>query len=80
MRTKIQRWGNSLAVRIPKPFAAQAGLYQQSEVDVSVLDGALVIRACPEPQFSLEELLAQVTDENLHEEVDMGLPVGREIW
>jgi antitoxin MazE len=80
MRTKIQRWGNSLAVRIPKPFATEAGLNQQSEVDVSIVDGALVIRPCPEPSFSLDELLAHVTDENLHEEIDPGPPVGREIW
>lgn len=80
MKTKIQRWGNSLAVRIPKPFAAEAGLDQQSEVDVSVVDGALVIKPCPEPSWSLEELLARVTDENLHDEVDAGPPVGREIW
>jgi antitoxin MazE len=80
MRTRIQRWGNSLAVRIPKPFAAEAGLDQQSEVDVSVVDGSLVIKPCPEPSYSLEDLLAQVTDENLHAEIDMGPPVGREIW
>jgi antitoxin MazE len=80
MRTRIQRWGNSLAVRIPKPFAAEAGLEQQSEVDVSIIDGALVIKPCPGSVFSLDELLAQVTDENLHAEIDAGFPVGREVW
>jgi len=80
MRTRIQRWGNSLAVRIPKPFASEAGLDQQSEVDVSVVDGALVIKLCPEPTWSLEELLSGVTDENIHKEFDTGLPVGRETW
>jgi antitoxin MazE len=80
MRTKIQKWGNSLAVRIPKPFAAEAGLDQQSEVDVSVMDGALVIKPCPEPPLTLEELVSRITDENRHEEIDFGPPVGREIW
>ncbi|MFL6195295.1 MAG: AbrB/MazE/SpoVT family DNA-binding domain-containing protein [Thermoanaerobaculia bacterium] len=80
MRTRIQRWGNSLALRIPKPFAAEAGLDQQSEVDVSVVDGVLVIKPCPEPSLTLEELLAGVTDENLHREIETGPPVGREIW
>jgi antitoxin MazE len=80
MRTRIQRWGNSLALRIPKPFAAEAGLDQQSEVDVSLVDGALVIRPCPEPALSLEELLSGVTDENLHGEIETGPPVGRESW
>ena len=78
MRTKIQRWGNSLAVRIPKPFAEEAGLEQQSEVDVAVVDGTLVIT--PSPALSLNELLAQVTDDNLHGEIDSGSPVGREVW
>ena len=80
MRTRIQRWGNSLAVRIPKPFAAEAGLEQQSEVDVSMIDGALVIKPCPGAVFSLDELLARATDENLHAEIDAGVPVGREVW
>ncbi|HEY3567852.1 MAG TPA: AbrB/MazE/SpoVT family DNA-binding domain-containing protein [Thermoanaerobaculia bacterium] len=78
MRTRIQRWGNSLAVRIPKPFAAEAGLEQQSEVDVAVVDGALVITPSTAP--ALDNLLAQITDENLHGEVDFGSPVGHEVW
>lgn len=80
MRTRIQRWGNSLALRIPKPFAAEAGLEQQSEVDVSVVDGALVVKLCPEATYSLEDLLSQVTEENRHGEFDSGPPVGREVW
>ena len=78
MRTRVQRWGNSLAVRIPRPFAAEAGLEQQSEVDVAVVDGALVITPSHAP--ALDELLARVTDENLHGEIDFGPPVGREVW
>ncbi|HEY0557995.1 MAG TPA: AbrB/MazE/SpoVT family DNA-binding domain-containing protein [Thermoanaerobaculia bacterium] len=78
MKTRVQMWGNSLAVRIPKPFAAQAGLEQQSEVDVAVVDGALVITPSPAPVLS--DLLALVTDENLHGEIDSGSPVGREVW
>ncbi len=80
MRARIQKWGNSLALRIPKPFAAEAGLEQQTEVEVSVIDGTLVVRPYPEPSVSLEDLLAQITDENLHEEIDTGPSVGREIW
>ena len=76
--TLARGWGNSLAVRIPKPFAAEAGLEQQSEVDVAVVDGALVITPSSAP--ALDELLAQVTDENLHGEIDFGSPVGHEVW
>ncbi len=78
MKTKIQRWGNSLAVRIPRPFAAEAGLEQQSEVDVAVVDGALVIT--PSHGLTLDELLGRVTDDNLHREIDSGSPVGHEVW
>lgn len=78
MKTKVQRWGNSLAVRIPRPFAAEAGLEQQSEVDVTVVEGALVIT--PSHAWTLDELLGRVTDDNLHGEIDSGSPVGHEIW
>lgn len=80
MRTKIQKCGDSLAIPIPKPFATEAGLNLGSEVDVSLAEGTLVIMPCPEPSWTLEELLAQVTDESIHEEIDTGPPVGREIW
>ncbi|MEE8523349.1 MAG: AbrB/MazE/SpoVT family DNA-binding domain-containing protein [Thermoanaerobaculia bacterium] len=80
MRTSIQQWGNSLAVRIPKPFAEEAGIEQRSAVEMSVVDGKIVIvperRSCPE----LDELLAGVTDENLHSEIDTGPTVGKEVW
>ena len=80
MRSKIQQWGNSLALRIPKPFAEEAGLARQSEVEVSVVDGNVVIFPVREPQPTLEELLAEVTEENRHSEIDTGPAVGREIW
>ena len=80
MKARIQRWGNDLAVKFPKPFASEVGLDQQSEVDVSVIDGALVIKSCPKPTWPLEELLSRVTDENIHEEFDTGPPIGRELW
>ncbi len=80
MRSKIQQWGNSLALRIPKPFAQEAGLERQSEVEVSLVDGNIVIFPVEEPQPTLEELLAEVTDENLHPEIDTGPAVGKEAW
>lgn len=80
MRAKIQRWGSSLAVKIPKPFAEEAGLKPQSAVEITAVQGSLVLTPCPKPAWSLEDLLDQITDDNLHEEVDTGSPVGREIW
>nr|WP_044200190.1 AbrB/MazE/SpoVT family DNA-binding domain-containing protein [Oscillochloris trichoides] len=80
MRTRIQKWGNSLAVRIPKSFASEIGLVDDSEVDLCVVDGQLrVVRISPSP-YSLDALLAEVTDDNLHHEVSTEPAVGNEVW
>ncbi|MGI8469141.1 MAG: AbrB/MazE/SpoVT family DNA-binding domain-containing protein [Pyrinomonadaceae bacterium] len=81
MKVKIQKWGNSLAVRIPKSYAVQTEIEQDSVVDLSVLEGNIIVK--PEkrkPRFTLEELLQSVTPENLHGEIDFGAPVGREVF
>jgi antitoxin MazE len=79
LQTQIQKWGNSLAIRIPKPFAIEVGLEQNSTVSVSVIDGKLVLEPV-KPVYTLVELLAQVTPENLHQEVETGAAVGSEVW
>jgi antitoxin MazE len=80
MKTRIQKWGNSLALRIPKSFAAEVGLEKEAPVEVSLADGKLVITPVSKPKPNLKQLLAKVTQENLHHEVDTGLPVGNEAW
>ncbi len=80
MRTKIHRWGHSLALRIPKPFAIEAKLGDRTEVELTVTNGKLVVTPTTKPAQSLEDLLSRVTKRNLHEEVDPGTPVGREAW
>lgn len=80
MKTRVQKWGNSLAVRIPKPFATEIGLQQDSPVELSLMDGQLVILPMVEPSLTLEQLLAQVTEDNLHAEIKSGPAVGNEVW
>ena len=80
MKTRIQKWGNSLALRIPRPFAEESNLHEDSAVDVSVRNGKLVVVPIAEPQFTLEELVEQITPENRHDEVEVGGPVGNEVW
>jgi antitoxin MazE len=80
MRTKVQRWGHSLAVRIPKPFAMEARLDDQTEVELTVSNGKIVVTPATEPAKQLKALLSRVTKRNLHREVDTGRPVGREMW
>ncbi len=80
MKTRVKKWGNSLALRIPKPLAVEVGLEDSSPIEISLMDGRLVITPVVEPELSLATLLAQVTEENLHGEVDTGPAVGGEVW
>ncbi len=79
MQTKVQKWGNSLAVRIPKAYAEQLGLTVDGAVRMQIREGCLVIEAV-QPRVTLEELLEKVTPDNLHEETDWGPPLGNEVW
>ncbi|MFH1486253.1 MAG: AbrB/MazE/SpoVT family DNA-binding domain-containing protein [Chloroflexota bacterium] len=80
MKTRIRKWGNSLALRIPKSFAQEVGLDSDSPVDVLLEEGRLVVVPEIGSQFSLRKLLQQITKDNLHREVDTGTPIGEEIW
>ena len=80
MQTKIQKWGNSLAVRIPKAFVKEAHVAYGTSVDLSVSDGKIVIVPQSEPEYRLEDLLKGVTKRNLHAEVETGNAVGQEAW
>jgi antitoxin MazE len=68
MKTRVQKWGNSLAVRIPKSFADEMGVGNNSAVDMMLEDGRLIMKPDREGEWDLESLLAGVTDENLHSE------------
>lgn len=80
MVTKIQMWGNSLGLRIPKSFAAEVKVEPGAEVDLSVIEGRLVVQPIHPRKYDLATLLEGVDDSNLHDEVDTGEPVGREAW
>lgn len=80
MKTRVQKWGNSLALRIPKAFATEACLREDSLIEMSLVEGKLVIQALPQEPLTLEELLRGVTDQNLHGEWDSGAAVGKEVW
>lgn len=80
MLTKVQKWGNSLGLRIPKSFAEEAEVKEGSPIDLSVSDGQLVIRPIRQEKYELRKLLAAVTEENLHAEVSTGEAQGLEAW
>ena len=80
MKTRVQKWGNSLALRIPKSFADEVGLQKGTSVEVSLADGKIVVTPVTKSKLTLEQLLSKVTKENLHHEVDTGSAVGNETW
>ncbi|MEJ5375594.1 MAG: AbrB/MazE/SpoVT family DNA-binding domain-containing protein [bacterium] len=80
MQTRIQKWGNSFALRIPKSFAQEIGLDQDATVNVSLEDGRLVVVPVAEPPLTLEQLLEQITEDNIHHDIDTGPAVGEEAW
>ena len=79
MVTTIQRWGNSLAVRIPKPFALQIQLAENTEVEIS-LEGNRIVISPVTKTWTLGDLLAGVTKRNVHKESSWGRKKGREVW
>ncbi len=79
LRTHISKWGNSLAVRLPKPFMDELGLCSGAEVDLTLRDGRLILVAASR-EYALEELVEGITPENRHRESDWGRPRGREVW
>lgn len=79
MKTKISKWGNSVALRIPKSFAQQVNLQEGTPVDLKIEKDQLVIS--PQKQKpDLKSLLSEVNEDNLHEEIDFGEPEGKEVW
>ncbi len=80
MNARMQKWGNSLALRIPKTFASELGLKQNSPIELSLKNGKLIVLPIIAPKFTLEHLLSQVNKNNLHSGIDAGHPVGKEVW
>jgi len=79
MRVVVKKWGNSASVRIPSGIMQAARLHLDEAVDIREEDGRIVIEPIHTPEHVLAQLLAGITLENLHGEVDMGAPTGKEI-
>lgn len=82
MTLTVQQWGDSLAVRIPAGVAKEAHIRAGSRLEISSKEGKLVIEQegvlVRSPRYTLDELLAGITDDNMHGEIDFGPPVGNE--
>ena len=80
MHTQIGKWGNSLAVRIPGTYAKDLEWADGMELEVALVEGGILLRPRRCQHYTLDELVAGITPENIHGETDWGEPVGRESW
>ena len=78
-KTQIVGWGNSQAVRIPRAMLEQLRLNEGDEVELFVEKGRLTVRPL-QPKLTLDSLVAAITPEKRHKEIDWGKPVGNEVW
>ncbi len=80
MKTVVQRWGNSLALRIPKTFAEEISVREGDEVEMNVSKGRLVVAPRPPRDYHLADLVAGIRPGNLPKEIVTGKPQGNEVW
>ena len=83
MKTRIQKYGDGLAIMIPSAITDESGFSLDAEVDVTCENGAVIARPAPavaKARFTLEELVSRITPENRHPETDTGPAVGQEVW
>lgn len=80
MNATVQKWGNSLALRIPKSLAEDVDLHQGSVVELDVVEGEMVVKPKKERKLSLRQMVKGITKTNQHAETDWGRPLGKEIW
>jgi len=78
MISKIKKWGNSLAVRIPKPLAEEVSLTEDSSIKITVKDGTIIIEPAA-AEYELKDLLSKVKESNIHEEYKYGKSEGKEL-
>jgi antitoxin MazE len=77
MRATIQKWGNSLALRIPKAFSKELGIEEATAVEMRVDNSVLLVKT---NKISLKKLLALINDKNCHEAIETGPAIGKEVW
>lgn len=79
MITKVKKWGNSLGVRIPKPFANKANIEDGTEIDIEIKGQNLILKST-KPGYNLNKLVSKISDKNRHSEIITSQKIGKEIW
>ena len=83
MKTKAQKWGNSLAVRVPRDIAREAGVHADDTLDVEIARGKIVLTPTARPgptRYDLGSLVKKISSRNRYRETDFGKPQGNEVW
>lgn len=80
MKTAVQRWGNSLALRIPRAYASETRITEGSEVELTLKSGTLVVRPVMRKRHSLAALVKRITPANRHDSISTGRAAGQEVW
>ena len=80
MHATIQKWGNSLALRIPKAYGEELGVKESTQVEISIDKSTLVIKPKKTKKPTLKALLAMINEKNRHEAIKTGPAVGKEVW
>ena len=78
--TRIQKWGNSFAVRIPRNLINSLSLTSRVSLDIREEDGKLILTPIQPKKYQLSEMIAQITPQSIHSEVDFGNESGNEVW
>ncbi len=78
--THVKKWGNSYGIRIPKEKLEESGIHPDDLVEIRSESGHLTITLVEKTNYTLDELLAQITHENLHNEIETGNAMGAEAW
>ena len=79
MQVTMRKWGNSIGVRIPAGILSELNLSAEKKVIVRAEAGRIIIEPIIDSQETLEQLLGQITPDNVHSEIDFGQPVGKEL-
>ena len=79
MQTTIKKWGNSLTIRIPKSFASETKINNGTEVDLLIKNNQLIISPIKKEKYSLDAFLSEITESNIHNDIDFGEPMGKEL-